>query len=66
MWMILAAETQRWIWKGGAMARAGESVEVFLDFDPVCPGWPPDDAQHDLDNTEMPQKGGSDVQQHCH
>lgn len=65
MWMMMS-ETQRWIWADGQVTQVGEVVELFLDFDPVGPDWPPGDAKAGLENGEPPQKEGSDARQDRH
>lgn len=65
MWMMVS-ETQRWRWADGRVMQAEEAVEVFLDFDPVCPHWPPGDAWPSLENSERSQKGDSDDRQDRH
>ncbi len=60
MWMKVS-DAQRWIIEDGRMMLVREPVEVFLDFDPVCPHWPPCDISRELENREPQQKGRSDA-----
>lgn len=51
--------------EGGRYMGAGE-IETFLDFDPVCPGWPPDEPGDEFPARTLPrrEKGESHGQRH--